>query len=265
MSARLEPASWRPPRRTAWPIAVFIILLLGWLLGGDGSVDLEARLLGPSVSHILGTDELGRDLLRRWWLGGARSLSLAAALTAFHLALGLLLAVAVHRTAVLRRILLGLADLLASVPSTLLALLLLALLRPGLGSLVLALALGGWIPYARLALNRLDVLRLDASLLQTQLMGATGAHRFFRHVLPRLTPLLLAQATVGLGAVILVEGGLSFLGVGLPPDLASWGTMLASGRAFLLVSPWTLLWPALGILLALLAAGAWKGGLDTGS
>jgi peptide/nickel transport system permease protein len=246
--------------RRHWPLLAFLGLLLGWLLGGDGVVDLASRLQGPSPSHLFGTDELGRDLLRRWWLGGARSLTLAGALTAFHVVLGLGLALAAHRATLLRRIVLGLADLLASVPSTLLALLLLALLRPGLGSLVLALALGGWIPYARLALNRLDVLRADGSLLQVQLMGATALHRFLRHVLPRLAPLLLAQATVGLGAVILVEGGLSFLGVGLAPDLASWGTMLASGRAFLLVSPWTLLWPAAGILLALLAAGAWRGG-----
>ncbi|MBK8726556.1 MAG: ABC transporter permease subunit [Holophagaceae bacterium] len=247
-------------RPVRWPLLVFATLLLGWLFGGDGSVDLGARLQGPSLGHIFGTDELGRDLLRRWWLGGARSLTLAAALTALHMTLGLPLALAAHRAPVLRRAILGLADLLASVPATLLALLLLALLRPGLGSLVVALALGGWIPYARLALNRLDVLRADASLLQVQLMGAGAGHRLFRHVLPRLAPLLLAQATVGLGAVILVEGGLSFLGVGLAPDLASWGTMLASGRAFLLVSPWTLLWPGLGILAALLAAGAWRPG-----
>jgi peptide/nickel transport system permease protein len=202
---------------------------------------------------------VGRDLLRRWWLGGARSLSLAALLTAFHLALGLLLALLAHPAPLLRRAVLALADLLASIPSTLLALLLLALLRPGLGSLVIALALGGWIPYARLALNRLDALRGDASLLQVRLMGGSLQHRLLRHILPRLAPLLLAQASVGLGAVILVEGGLSFLGVGLPPDLASWGTMLASGRTFLLASPWTLLWPSCGILAALLAAGAWRG------
>lgn len=256
----MTAASLRAGARAHWPAAVFALLLLGWLLGGDGSVDLPGRLQGPGPLHPFGTDEVGRDLLGRWWLGGARSLSLAALLTAFHVSAGLLLALAAHRAAVLRRAVLALADLLASMPATLLALLLLALLRPGLGSLVVALALGGWIPYARLALNRLDVLRSDASLLQVRLMGGGGAHRLLRHVLPRLAPLLLAQATVGLGAVILVEGGLSFLGVGLPPDMASWGTMLASGRAFLLVSPWTLLWPAAGILAALLAAGAWRAG-----
>ena len=250
--------------RARWPLALFALLLLGWFLGGDGTVDLAARLQGPGPGHPFGTDEVGRDLLRRWWLGGARSLTLAGALTAFHAALGLLLALAAHRAAFLRRTILALADLLASVPSTLLALLLLALLRPGLGSLLTALALGGWIPYARLALNRLDVLRGDPSLLQVRLMGGGASHRLLRHVLPRLAPLLLAQATVGLGAVILVEGGLSFLGVGLPPDLASWGTMLASGRAFLLASPWTLLWPSAGILAALLAAGAWRGGAGAG-
>ncbi len=188
--------------------------------------------------------------------GSAPALDLALALTALHLVTGLALALAARGSEVLRRLLLALADLLASIPATLLALLLLALLRPGWTSLVLALALGGWIPYARLALNRLDQLRQDPSLLQVGLLGAGPWHRFRRHLLPRLWPVLGAQAAVGLGAVILVEGGLSFLGVGLPPQQASWGTMLASGRAFLLVSPWGLLWPSLGMVAVLLGAGS---------
>lgn len=245
-------------RKGAWPLAFGILLLLGWWWGGEGAVDLSSRLLGPCLTHPFGTDEVGRDLLARTWLGGARSLTLGLFLTLFHLAVGLALALLVHGNGFLRRGLLALADLLASIPATLLALLLLALLRPGVTSLVLALALGGWIPYARLSLNQLDALRLDASLLQTRLMGASAGHRFQRHILPRLWPILGSQASVGLGAVILVEGGLSFLGVGLPPDKASWGSMLGSGRAFLLVSPWGLLWPALGLLSVLLAAGAMR-------
>lgn len=238
-----------------WPFAFGLLLLLGWAWGSEGTVDLTARLLGPGPGHVLGTDEVGRDLLQRTWLGGARSLTLGLALTAFHLAAGLGLALLVHGQGLLRRGLLALADLLASIPATLLALLLLSLLRPGWTSLVLALAIGGWIPYARLALNQLDVLRQDPSLLQARLMGAPALYRFRRHLAPRLWPVLGGQASVGLGAVILVEGGLSFLGVGLPPDKASWGAMLASGRAFLLVSPWGLLWPALGLLAVLLASG----------
>lgn len=242
-------------------LAVLGLLCLGWWTGSDGRVDLAARLLPPRWAHPMGTDELGRDLFARWWLGGARSVTLGLLMTGFHLAAGLLLAVAAHGSAWGRRGLLALADLLASIPGTLLALLLLALMRPGLGGLLLALAVGGWIPYARIALNRLDALRQDPSLAQARLQGATGWHRLSRHVLPRLGPVLLAQASVGLGAVILVEGGLSFLGVGLPPDLASWGTMLGSARAFLLVSPWPLLWPSLGLLAVLLSLG---GGREAG-
>ena len=242
--------------RAAWPYLFGALLLLGWAWGGEGAVDFSSRLLGPSLLHPFGTDEVGRDLLARTWLGGARSLTLGFALTALHLTMGLALALLVHGQGFLRRGLLALADLLASIPATLLALLLLALLRPGWTSLVLALAIGGWIPYARLALTQLDALRQDASLWQTRLMGASAFHRFRRHLFPRLWPVLGSQASVGLGAVILVEGGLSFLGVGLPQDKASWGTMLASGRAFLLVSPWGLLWPALGLLAVLLASGS---------
>ncbi|HJW10059.1 MAG TPA: ABC transporter permease subunit [Holophagaceae bacterium] len=227
--------------------------MLGWIFGGDGAVDLAHRLEGPTRLHWLGTDEVGRDLLARAWLGGARSLSVGLVLTALHLACGAAAAFAVHPSALGRRSLLAFADTLASVPATLLALLVMALARPGYAGLLLALAIGGWIPYARLSLVSLDAWRGDASLVQSRLMGGGALHRVRAHLLPRLAPLLLAQASVGLGAVILVEGGLSFLGVGLPPDRASWGAMLAGARAFLLVSPWGLLWPSLGLLGLLLS------------
>lgn len=238
------------------PLGFGLLLMAGWLFGGDGTVATSVRLQGPSLAHLLGTDELGRDLLQRCWLGGARSLTLGLGLTALHLGMGGALAWLVHGRPWPRRLLLAFADLLASIPATLLALLLLALLRPGWTSLLWALAIGGWIPYARLALNQLDILRQDPSLVQAELMGGQTWHRLRWHLAPRVSPVLFGQATVGLGAVILVEGGLSFLGVGLPPHQASWGTMLNAGRAFLLVSPWGLLWPSLGMVGVLLAAGS---------
>lgn len=241
------------PRGVGPALAVLAILLLGWAFGNEGRIDLGARLLPPGPGHWFGTDELGRDLLARSWLGGARSATLGAAMAAFHLGLGLALALLAHGRAPIRWLLLAAADLLASIPATLLALLLLAFLRPGLPSLLVALALGGWIPYARIALTQLDALKFDPSLVQARLMGAGAAHRLRHHILPRLWPVLGAQAAVGMGAVILVEGGLSFLGVGLPPDRASWGSMLASARAFFLVSPWLLLWPSLGLLAVLMS------------
>jgi len=237
-----------------WPLLVFVLLGFAWWMGGDGVVDLTWRLKGPSLAHPFGTDELGRDLLRRFLLGGTRSVALGLGITALNLATGLALAFLCHPLSALRRAVLAAADLLASIPSTLLALLLLAMLRPGMTSLVVALSVGGWIPYARLALNRLDVLAQDPSLVQVRLMGGGQLYTTHRHLLRRLWPLMAAQASIGIGSVVLVEGGLSFLGVGLPPELASWGTMLASGRTFLLVSPWGLVWPALGMLGVLLAA-----------
>lgn len=236
-------------------LAFFALLLLGWIFGGNGAVDLAHRLQGPSAAHLLGTDEVGRDLLARAWLGGARSLTLGVGLTAFHLLFGVALALAAQAWMPARRAMLGVADLVASVPATLLALLLLAFLRPGYGALIFALAIGGWIAYARLALVQLDALRSDPSLLQARLVGASLGHRLRVHLLPRLAPVLLAQASAGVGAVALVEGGLSFLGVGLPPDLASWGQMLATARATFLVSPWPMVWPGLGLFALLLATG----------
>lgn len=246
--------------RAGYRAGFLALMMLGWAFGGDGAVDLAHRLQGPSAAHLFGTDEVGRDLLARWWLGGARSLTLGLGLTVFHLAAGIAMALAAQTSASLRKAVLGLSDLIASVPATLLALLLLAFLRPGYGALVLALAIGGWVSYARLALVQLDALRGDPSLAQAKLAGAGSAWRLRVHLLPRAAPVLLAQASAGVGAVALVEGGLSFLGVGLPPDLASWGQMLAAARAYFLVSPWPLLWPALGLFLLLCAAGVNFGG-----
>ena len=244
-----------------------VLLLLGWVFGSDGTVDLAHRLQSPGLAHLFGTDEVGRDLLTRWWLGGARSLTLGLVLTALHLVMGVMMALAARSSLPVRHAVLGLADLVASVPALLLALLLLAFLRPGYGALVLALAIGGWIAYARLALVQFDALRGDPSLLQAKLEGAGSWRRLRTHLLPRMAPVLLAQASAGVGAVVLVEGGLSFLGVGLPLDQASWGQMLATARAYFLVSPWPLLWPCLGLFALLLATGPnlrWRSGIQDG-
>lgn len=238
--------------KRAWMVAA-AMLMLGFVFGGNGAVDLLHRLEGPGPAHLFGTDELGRDLLRRWWLGGARALTLGLGLTALHMMSGTLAALAVHPSPLLRRVLLALSDALASIPSFLLCLFLLAFLRPGYGALILALAVGGWIPYTRLALSQLDTLKVDPSLQQARLMGAGRSHLWANHLMPRLWPILSAQGAVGIGAVVLAEGGLSFLGLGLPPEQASWGSMLAAGRAFLLVSPWQLIWPSAGLLALLLA------------
>ncbi len=243
-------------------LAFLLILLLGFWFGGDGAVDLEHRLLGPGWAHPFGTDEVGRDLLQRCWLGGARSLVLALGITCLHLAVGISLAAVASPFRWGRRTLLAFADLLSAFPATLLALLLLALLPPGPGALVAALSVGGWVPYARLGMQTLDQIRVEPSTRQLVLMGAGRRHRFFHHMLPRLAPVQWAQAAAGLGAVVLIEGGLSFLGLGLSPDRASWGTMLASGRTFLLVHPWGILWPSLGLIGVLLASGVLQASKD---
>ena len=130
--------------KRAWFVAA-AILMLGFVFGGNGEVDLFHRLEGPSSAHFLGTDELGRDLFLRWWLGGARALAMGLGLTALHLMGGTSAALLVHPSPLLRRALLALSDALASIPSLLLCLFLLAFLRPGFGALILALAVGGWI------------------------------------------------------------------------------------------------------------------------
>jgi len=146
-----------------------------------------------------------------------------------------------------------LIDILLSFPNILLAVSLVAVLGPGLGNLVLALCLIGWVGYARLTRAQVLKTREMQYVTAARASGARAGRILLRHLLPNIAGPLVIQATVGMAGVILSEAGLSFLGLGLPPPSPSWGSMLRSGSQHLLDAPHLVVYPGVAIMAAVLS------------
>jgi len=239
-------------------LAVFILcaVLAPWLAPHDpAQLDLGARLLPPSAGHWFGTDELGRDVLSRTLFGARVSLSVAVAVVGLSLAAGLVLGMVAGFyggiTDTVVTVYLGNAFL--SLPGILLAVAVVAFLGPGLGNLILALALAGWVNYARLVRAQVVTVKQREFVQAARSLGATDLRLMARHILPNIVQPLLVQAAVGMAAAVLAEATLSFLGLGVQPPTATWGAMLNDARSHLFESPYLIFFPAAAVALCVLA------------
>ncbi|MBL8113267.1 MAG: ABC transporter permease [Acidobacteria bacterium] len=218
------------------------------------SLDLSARLAPPTTGSLLGTDELGRSVASRLLLGTSVSLGVAAAAVALSFVLGSFLGlVAGERGGFLDAATGRLVDLTLAFPGLLLAVALAAVLGPSARNTVLALAVTGWVPYARLARSEARRVASLDFVAAARAFGAGSLRITFVHLLPNVLAPLVVQATLHLAGAILAESALSFLGLGVPPPAPSWGAMLAGGRAHVLDAPHVVLAPAFAILAVVLA------------
>jgi peptide/nickel transport system permease protein len=202
------------------------------------TVDLTRVLAPPSGAHLLGCDELGRDILARIVLGARLSLGVSSTVVLLSLVVGGLIggaaAVAGRRVdSIVTRV----VDVVMAFPGFLLAIALAAILGPGVLDLVVALTAMGWTGYARLVRGEVLSLREREYVEAARALGATPARLLFRHLLPGLAGPVVVQTSFGVGGIIVAEAALSFLGLGVLPPAPSWGNMLDAGRAFLLVAP----------------------------
>ena len=241
-------------------VATLLLLALAgavapWLApAGPYAADLTGRLGTPSDAHLFGQDTLGRDVLARVLYGARISLGVGAATVVLSLAAGTLLGcVAGYAGGWVDEGLARVIDVLLAFPGLLLAIALAALRGPSLPNVVLALSVLGWTGYARLARAAVMTLRRREFVEAALALGATPVRIVCRHLLPLAAPMLLVQATFGMAGAIIAEGSLSFLGVGAPPPLPSWGAMIDEGRPFLLVAPHLVLFPGLALAVAVLA------------
>jgi peptide/nickel transport system permease protein len=209
---------------------------------------LRERLRPPRTAHPLGQDALGRDVFARVLHGGRISLAVAVATVALSLAVGVTLGTAAgYAGGRLDEALVRVIDVLLAFPGLLLAIALAAVLGPSLGNVVLALSALGWTGYARLARAEAAALRRRDFVQAAVALGAGPARIVVRHVLPLAASPLLVQATFGMSGAIVAEASLSFLGLGAPSPLPSWGAMIDEGRAFLLVAPHLTVFPGLAL------------------
>jgi peptide/nickel transport system permease protein len=209
---------------------------------------------GGSQAHLLGTDKLGRDVLSRMIYGARVSLSVALLVIVFTSVIGTALGIlggylAGWTDSVLMRI----TDISLAFPGIVIALLLAVILGPSLPTVVLAISLLGWAPYARLI--RGEVLRLREAdfVLQARIIGCSPRRIMLTHIFPNIINPLLILATLFLGAVILIESALSYLGAGIPPPVPSWGSMVSDGRSLIDTAWWISLFPGMAIGLVVLS------------
>lgn len=210
---------------------------------------------GGSLRHLLGADDLGRDILSRLIYGAQVSLMVCVLAILGAGVLGTMIGmIAGYFGGWTERIAMRIVDLALSFPIIMLALLMAALFGPSLVNIVIVLALVLWSPFARMARGEtLRVKRLDyIDLARTA--GASDIAIILRHILPNIAGALIVLATLQVGTVIVLEASLSFLGVGVPPPTPSWGSMVSDGRNFIASAWWVSFVPGLAILIVVMAA-----------
>jgi len=215
--------------------------------------DIPARLQGPSWHHLLGTDQLGRDLLSRILFGVRIELKVAVpavvAAWVFGEALGL---VAGYLGGVVDNVLMVVMDTLQAFPAVILALTLLALLGPSLIDVIIVIAVSYAPGYARVTRASVLGVKQDTFVEAERALGAGKSRITFVHILPNIMPPLFILSAMNLPSAIATEVGLSFLGLGVQPPTPSWGVILADGFTYVEAAPWAVLWVALFLMVTTL-------------
>jgi peptide/nickel transport system permease protein len=215
---------------------------------------MALRLAGPTGVHWFGLDELGRDIFTRVLYGSRISLLVGIVVVGVSATVGIAMgAIAGYFGGRVDEAISRVIDVLLAFPGLLLAIALVAVLGPSLTNVVLALTLIGWVGYARLVRGQVLRARELEFVQAARAIGASTSRILLRHVIPTTLPAVTVQATLGMGAAILNEASLSFLGLGVQPPTPSWGTMLNYGRGHLLDAPHLTIFP--GVAIALLVLG----------
>lgn len=216
--------------------------------------ELALRLSGPTGMHWFGLDELGRDIFARVLAGARISLLVGLVVVGVSSSIGIALgAIAGYFGGRIDEAISRVMDILLAFPGLLLAIAMVAVLGPSLTNVILALALIGWVGYARLVRGQVLRAREFEFVQAARALGATTPRILTRHIVPTALPAVTVQATLGMGGAILAEASLSFLGLGVQPPTPSWGTMLSYGKAHLLEAPHLTIFP--GIAIAVLVLG----------
>lgn len=239
-------------------VVVFVVFALfaPWIAPKDpASIDLPSRLQRPSAAHWFGTDELGRDLLSRVIYGARISMFVGSSVVAGSLLLGLIFgSIAGYYGGYADRFFnVIVMNAFLSFPGILLAIAFVAFLGPGIINLILALCIGGWVGYARLVRAQVLAVKEKEFVEAARALGANDWRIITRHILPNIIQPVIVQGAIGMAGAVLAEATMSFLGLGVPPPTASWGSMLNDGRSHLFDAPHLVLFPAAAVMLAVLA------------
>jgi peptide/nickel transport system permease protein len=246
--------------------AMVLLVLLGPLFYkvGINDIDFQARLAGPSAKHPMGTDDLGRDIFARMLYGGRISLAVGLAAMLMAITVGVIIgAIAGISRGWVDAALMWVTDLFLSLPQLPLLLLLIFLFRDTLKSMfglevgifiLIVLVIGGfrWMPVARLVRAQFFSLREKEFVEAARALGASTSRQVVRHILPNSLGPVIVAGTIDVAAAIIAESTLSFLGLGFPPDVPTWGRILYDARDYMDIAMHWALFPGMAIFLTVL-------------
>ena len=227
-----------------------------WIAPQDPAhINLATRLAPPSFAQVCGSDELGRDILSRLIYGSRISMLVGSCVVALSLGIGLIVGsvAGYYGGRIDKFVNVIVMNAFLSFPGILIAIAFVAFRGPGIFNLVFALSIGGWVGYARLVRAQVLAAREREYVEAARALGANDARILLRHILPNIVQPVIVQAAIGMAGAILAEATMSFLGLGVPPPTASWGTMLNDGRAHLFDAPHLVIFPALTVMIAVLS------------
>ena len=258
----------RPRRRPAWlrsPLTVAGMVLIALFALGAISAPLiapanplkqvlSARLKPPSSAHLLGTDQLGRDVLSRMIYGARISLLVGVVVVGLAGSLGTFVGLlAGYGGGWLDEVLMRLTDVFLAFPALILAMAISGALGPSLTNAMIAIAVVSWPVYARLVRGQVLSLREREYVEAARSLGASTPRILWQHILPNTLAPLMVQASFDMGGAILAAAGLSFIGFGTQPPTPEWGVMISEGRNYIATQPWLSLFPGLAILFTVAA------------
>lgn len=235
---------------------VFVAIFAPWVATHSVEAqDLSIRFQPPSAEHWFGTDGLGRDVFSRVVFGARISLEVGITVVAVSSVIGVIIgAIAGFYGGFVDKFLAGYVfNVFLAFPGLLLAIALVAFLGAGLGKLILALCIIGWVGYARVMRGQVLKVREYDYVQAARALGAGDFRILFVHILPNAIQPLIVQASLGLAGAVLSEASLSFLGLGIPPPAPSWGTMIDEARQYFAIYPHVLFFPGVAIALTVLA------------
>jgi peptide/nickel transport system permease protein len=244
-------------------VKLFSSILILWMLTAifgqllqlsPNQIDLPHILATPAADHLLGNDELGRPVLDRLILGARTSFLVALWVVLISATVGTLLgAFAAYSGGYIDLVLVRIIDIFLAFPGILLAIALAGVMGPGIENVVIALSIVGWVGFARLARAQVLSLKHRDHISAAIALGQGRMAIVTRHLLPLIVAPLIIETTFGVAGVVIAEAGLSFLGLGVQPPAASWGSMIRDGSRYMLVAPHLVMAPGICIMLVVLS------------
>lgn len=232
-------------------VLVLVSLAAPWITQDPYDTDLRAYRKGPSAEHLLGTDSAGRDVLSRLLHAGRVSLSVGLVAVSIYAAIGIVLgSLSGFYGGWVDSLIMRFADMVLSFPSLIVIITIVSILGPSIYNVMLVIGALGWPPIARLVRGNVLSLRAEDFVVAARSLGARNRRIIFRHVLPNAVAPVIVAASFGMAQAILLEAGLSFLGLGVQPPTPSWGNMLTDAQSITVLRSMTWLWLPPGLMIA---------------